>query len=59
MIDLAGSERAAQTKVSNPNLKQKFSYAGAGNFMLAGLDFLLYSKEATTVLFLESWQKDD
>lgn len=24
MIDLAGSERAAQTKVSNPDLKQKF-----------------------------------
>ena len=40
MIDLAGSERAAQTKVSNPNLKQKFSYAAAaGNYMLAGLNF--------------------
>ena len=40
MIDLAGSERAAQTKVSNPNLKEKFFYAGVGNFMLAGLDFV-------------------
>ena len=39
MIDLAGSERAAQTKVCNPNLKQKFSYAAAGNYILAGLNF--------------------
>ena len=40
MIDLAGSERAAQTKVSNSDLKQKFSYAAAAaNFMLAGVGF--------------------